>query len=179
MKLFKITMLLQLLLLGFKTFAQGAPTNQVSSGLSIEALSKTLACKSSFRTVSRDKEGKVKGSLGDIAVHQNNLFYKLLVSNASNIPYDVDFIRFYVRDLKTAKRTVTQEQELYPVYSYGSGQTSIPGKASATYVFSLNKFPITKDKALFIEIYEKNGGRHLYLKASQRDITKASALAEN
>lgn len=179
MKSFKIILMLQIMLLRVAAFAQEMNTvllNKVHSELSVEQLSRSLAHKPSFKVVSRDKEGNVKGSLGDISVYQNNLFYKLEVANGSNIPFDIDFIRFYVRDLETAKRTVTQEQELYPVSSYGTERTSIQGKSSAIYVFSLSKFPITKDKALFVEIYEKNGGRHLYLKAKQRDITRASAM---
>lgn len=123
--------------------------------------------------VSTGKSSKVKGSLGSISISGNNLFYKVKVKNRSNIGFDIDFIRFYVRDLKTAKRTVTQETEIYPVSSYGTDLKSIEGKSSKVFVFALNKFPISKDKALFVEIYEMNGARHLTLKASQSDMEKA------
>ncbi|MBC8053815.1 MAG: DUF4138 domain-containing protein [Sphingobacteriaceae bacterium] len=126
--------------------------------------------------VSTDKSSKVKGSLGSISISGNNIFYKLKVKNRSNIGFDIDFIRFYVRDLKTAKRTVTQEAEIYPVSSYGTDLKCIEGRSAGVYVFALNKFPVSKDKALFVEIYEKNGARHLSLKASKSDIENARPL---
>lgn len=139
----------------------------------IESISRSIAKDKKFNRVSHDKNGKIKSDLGSIAISGDTLFYKIRLSNRSNISYDIDFIRFYVRDLERAKRTVTQEQEIYPVYSYGLDNPSIEGKARDTLVFALNKFPITSDKALFVEVYEKNGGRHLYLKVKQSDIEKA------
>lgn len=142
----------------------------------IEDICKKLDAMGEFNTNDRNKNGKASAQLGSFWVYENTLFYKLKVNNQSNIKYDVDFIRFYVGDLKTAKRSVSQEMELQPSYSYGNQDQTIDGQSSEQYVFALDKFPITKDKALFIEVYERNGGRHLYLKAKQADIEKAKAI---
>lgn len=163
----------------------GAETRQVEfldklnaneEDFSLENICKKLDMMGRFDTNDRDKNGKASAQLGSFWVYENTLFYKLKVNNQSNIKYDVDFIRFYVGDLKTAKRSVSQELELYPSYSYGNQDQTIDGQSSEQYVFALDKFPITKDKALFIEVYERNGGRHLYLKAKQADIEKAKAI---
>ena len=37
------------------------------------------------------------------------------MSNNSALPYEVDFIRFYIRDLKTVSRMATHEQEIVPL----------------------------------------------------------------
>lgn len=140
-----------------------------------ERVSQKVAESRTFKVIHADRSSKVRSQFGGITIQDDHLFFKLKLNNRSNINYDVDFIRFYIRDLKTAKRTVTQEQELHPVYSYGLNDRTIEGKTSAIYVFALSKFPISKDQALFAEVYEKNGGRHLYLKARHKDIGKARA----
>ena len=145
----------------------------------VESISRSMTKDKRFNPVAHDKNGKIKSALGSIASSGNTFFYKIRLSNRSNISYDIDFIRFYVRDLKGAKRTVTQEQELFPVFSYGLENPSIAGKGSGTLVFAIEKFPITGEKALFVEVYEKNGGRHLYLKVKQSDIQNAEIFKLN
>lgn len=139
-------------------------------------ISERIASERKFHTIDRDKSGKVNSRLASVVISDNTLFYKLDIRNESNINYDIDFIRFYVRDLKIAKRTVTQEQEIYAVYSYGLEDKTIEGQQSGQYVFAVDKFPLSKDRALFIEVYEKNGGRHLYLKAKRSDIERAHII---
>ena len=139
-------------------------------------ISRGIAESNRGNVINRDKSSKVKGSLGSISIAGSNIFYKVRVTNRSNIGFDIDFIRFYVRDLKMAKRTVSQETEIHPSNTYGTEQKSIEGKSTGIYVFTLNKFPVSKDKALFVEIYEKNGARHLTLKASQADIENARPI---
>ncbi|WP_165870341.1 DUF4138 domain-containing protein [Albibacterium bauzanense] len=141
-----------------------------------ENICKRIYGQRNFNKVDRDKSGKISAQLGGFQIRDNTLYYKVKIENRSNINYDIDFIRFYVRDLETAKRTVTQERELETVHSYGTGNNTVEGQHSEQYVFALDKFPITKDKALIMEVYEKNGGRHLYLKAKQSDIENASAI---
>ena len=92
------------------------------------------------------------------------------------INYDLDFVRFYVRDLKTAKRTVTQEREIHPTHAVGATQNSIMAGGSGLYVFAFDKFPLAKGQALFTEIYEKNGARHLYLKVKAKENIKAQLI---
>ncbi|MGV3685068.1 MAG: DUF4138 domain-containing protein [Daejeonella sp.] len=129
-----------------------------------------------FQTIRRDKSGRMNSKLGRIAISADTMFYRIKIKNKSNINYDIDFIRFYLRDIKTAKRTVTQEQEVFPIYSYGLDDGTIEGQRSIQYVFALNKVPLSKDKALFIELYEKDGSRHMYLKAEGTDLENARLI---
>lgn len=191
MKALKLFMLLLLYIIQPIAYAQDSvislANESQSSGHRVEEdtyeniYSKENICKRiygqrNFNKVDRDKSGKISARLGGFQIRDNTLYYKVKIENRSNINYDIDFIHFYVRDLETAKRTVTQERELETVYSYGTGNNTVEGQHSEQYVFALDKFPITKDKALIMEIYEKNGGRHLYLKAKQSDIENASAI---
>jgi hypothetical protein len=138
-------------------------------------ISKLIADAPKANVVSRNKNNKVVSDLENITISGNELFYKLRIKNRSNIGLDVDFIRFYVRDLKTAKRTVTQEVEMIPVYTYGTSENAIHAKSSKVFVFAFEKFPLSTDKAFFIEVYERNGGRHQYLKVKPSDIFNARA----
>lgn len=151
----------------------------ISKGIAkeeIDEIAKMVFRNPMFHRISKDKNGKVTAKVGDIAVSDNTLFYKVRLMNQSNINFDIDFIRFSIRDLNVAKRTVTQERKLTPVSSYGVFDRTIEGNTRGQFVFALEKFAIAKDQALFIEIYEKKGGRHLYLKIKRSDIENARSV---
>ena len=95
--------------------------------------------------------------------------------NKSNIRYDVDFLKFYIRDKKLAKRTAIQESEVVPLFVYNAGQTVIPGPGGMDQVYVLRKFTIPDDKNL-VEMFERGGGRHLTFNVSNDDILKARKL---
>lgn len=130
----------------------------------------------SMKSIDRSSNAKMIAKVGKVYISGDQFLFKLDVENHSNINYDIDFVRFYIRDLKTVKRTVTQERELYPVKQFGTACNTVKPGLSCDYVFTLKKFPISKGRGLFIEIYEKNGGRHLYLAIKQKDITRAKSL---
>lgn len=148
-------------------------SQEVEKSVSLDKICSQIVKSGKFQTIKRDKSGKIAAKLGRVAISDDTIFYRIKIRNKSNINYDIDFIRFYVRDLKTARRTVSQELEIYPLYSYGIEDSTIDGQSSSEYVFALHKTPLSKDKALFIELYEDNGGRHMYLKADQSDIENA------
>ncbi|MDB5013252.1 MAG: traN [Daejeonella sp.] len=135
-----------------------------------------LARDPAFRCIAKDKNSQIEARLSPVVISNNELFFKVRMDNQSNISFDIDFIRFYIRDIKTAKRTVTQEQEVRTVHQYGLDRQTIDGNASQVFVFAFRKFTLTNKKAFYIEIYEKSGGRHLNLKAMQPDIAKAITI---
>jgi len=143
---------------------------------SLTAISERIANRKDFKNTAGAKERRISADLGTINIVNDQLFFRLKIKNGSNINYDIDFIRFYVRDLKTAKRTVTQEREISPIITYGFDSKTVLGKHSRQYVFGLKKFGLARDKALFVEVYEKNGARHLYLKVKQADIEEAKSI---
>jgi conjugative transposon TraN protein len=103
-------------------------------------------------------------------------FLPLRMSNHSNINYDVDFIKFYLRDKKVARRTAIQESELTPLFVYNSTQGTIPGPGSMDQVYVLRKFTIPDDKNLVVEMFERGGGRHLTCSVTNKDVLKARKL---
>ena len=130
-----------------------------------------VSAKKTVRFIS-EQNYKVSISLNGVYIKDNVIFYHFRLKNKSHINYDVDFLRFYVQDKTKVKRTASQEINMEPIYSFGNTQ-SIIGKSSEEVVFALQKFTIPDAKRLMIEVYEKNGGRHLNLAIKNKTIVNA------
>ena len=126
-----------------------------------------VAAKEDKMTIASDRTGRVKTSLHRLYNSGDTLLFPLEIQNRSSLSFEVDFIRFYLRDRKSAKRTVTQELEILPLYTHGLEKQVIPAFGRQHMVFALGKLIPAADKIMAIEVYEKNGGRHLYLQVRQ------------
>ncbi|QIL78342.1 conjugative transposon protein TraN [Hymenobacter sp. HDW8] len=143
---------------------------------SVEAMAAGVSRKK--RTVRRRRRAKDDIVLGLHGLYTaDDLFYfQLLMRNKSNIGYDIDFLKFTVRDKKLLKRTAIQEAELTPRYVYNGQVSAIPGHKLLERVYVTPKFTIPDDKVLMVELFEKGGGRHLALKITNQDILRARVL---
>lgn len=123
------------------------------------------------------RQGKFKVSLALLGIYikDNVMFYRMRIKNMSNINYDIDFLKFYVRDNAKIKRTARQEVEERPIYSYGD-VLAVTGKSEAEIVYALEKFTIPESKHLAVELFEKKGGRHFMLKIKNKQIVQAKLL---
>ncbi|WP_157543798.1 DUF4138 domain-containing protein [Mucilaginibacter paludis] len=126
--------------------------------------------------VDHEKTGGIKAWVSKISLAGNKVFFRLDVRNKSNLPYDVDFIRFYIRDLKTVARMATHEQEIVPVYASLHKKTTLVRKQEMAKVFAFHRFSLAEDQALNVEIYERHGNRHLYLQIRQKDLDNLQTL---
>jgi conjugative transposon TraN protein len=136
--------------------------------------SQIVNAKRSIRFVKETKH-KMGLLLHGIYIKDNVIFYHFRVRNQSNISYDVDFLRFYIRDTQKVKRTASQEVDVNPIYVYGNGET-IKGKSTEDVIYALGKFTIPDAKRLVIEIFEKNGGRNLSLAIRNKTIVNAQVV---
>ncbi len=121
------------------------------------------------------KGAKVKVSLNGIYIHNDVVFCRLAFMNDSGISYEIDQLRFYIRDKRKAKRTASQELEIIPLMVSGDTVT-IGGDTKVPWVVSLPKFTIPDSKYLLIEVTEKNGGRNLSLKVKGKHILRAETI---
>lgn len=139
--------------------------------VNVDALiGKQLAAGKRSHVVDRKKTGGVKAWVNKLSLADNHIFFRLDIRNKSHLPYDVDFIRFYIRNLKTVARMATHEQEIVPVYSSLKKHTTILTKQQSAKVFAFRRFSLSGEQALNIEVYERNGNRHLYLQVKQKDL---------
>ncbi|MDI5950239.1 conjugative transposon protein TraN [Flavobacterium sp. LB2P84] len=124
-----------------------------------------------------EKENKydIKFQLNGIFIQNDVMYYRILVANHSKINYDVDQLRFFIRDNKKVKRTASQEIEITPIYILNNVAT-VDDESENTFVFALPKFTIPEKKYLAIQLMEKNGGRHVELQVKNKKLVKVTVL---
>jgi len=119
---------------------------------------------------------EMKLEVSGIFIHQDVLYFRVLIGNTSKINYEIDQLRFFIRDQKKSKRTASQEIEILPLYA--SAATSvIPDKSEMSIVYALGKFTIPEKKYLTIQLIEKDGGRQLQVDVKNRDLVNLEVLS--
>ena len=113
----------------------------------------------------------------NIYVKDNVLFFSFYFNNSSEVNYDMDFIKFYIKDVAIAKRTAQQELEILPIYAFDPDHTeTIAGKTKNTKVYCFQRFTIPDKKVFTVEVFEKNGGRTFSFDITNKDIIEAIQL---
>lgn len=124
----------------------------------------------------KEKNDQMRFELQGIYMAKDVMFYRFKLSNHSHIDYSLDFARFYVRDKKKVKRMAIQEQEITPLQQYPDTSFTVNGKSHRSIVVAFKKFTIADNKKLAIELFEKNGDRHLAIEMDGDEILKARAI---
>ncbi len=124
----------------------------------------------------KDKKFGIKIQLDGLYINDGVMYYRIHLQNQSNINYDIEQLRFFIRDQKKSKRTAIQELEVQPLHIYGNTSV-IEGKSQHVFVFVVSKFTIPDRKYLTIQLMEKNGGRNLQLKIDNRKIVQAKPIS--
>ncbi|HEY0055733.1 MAG TPA: conjugative transposon protein TraN [Pedobacter sp.] len=122
-----------------------------------------------------DSKHDVMMAVKGIYVHNDVLYFQIALQNTSGINYDVNMLRFFIRDQKKSKRTASQELEIQPAYKYGNTDV-IRANSEQVIVVALPKFTIPDKKYMVVQLMEKNDGRHLEFKVGNRTIIRAKAL---
>jgi len=129
-------------------------------------------------SVSKEKISRIKDKrfgicmkLNGLFIHDNIMYLRMSIANKTNINYNIDQLRFYIRDQKKTKRTATQEIEINPLY-VKDDTAVIVGQTERVFVYAVPKFTIPDKKYLVIELMEKNGGRHLKIKVRNKTIVQ-------
>lgn len=115
--------------------------------------------------------------LKGIYSHNNLLYLHTSIKNASNVPFDVDFVRMKIVDKKVMKQTAIQETVIYPLRAYNL-VSSVGGNKSERTVFTIDKITIPNDKQLVVELFEKNGGRNQSFVIENEDLLRAEEINE-
>lgn len=123
----------------------------------------------------RDKNWDIVTEVTGIYVKESILYYQLQLTNQSPLNFDIEVIRFFVKDKKRAKRTSIQEKELTPVHVVGNTK-QVGAYGSTTIVLAFEKLTIPDKKYLGIQIMERNGGRHLAMRLGNKKLLQARIL---
>lgn len=123
----------------------------------------------------KDKKYGIQLQLCGTYIRNGVLYCRIRIQNRSNIDYDIDQLRFYIRDQKRNKRTATQELELKPLHVNGD-PSAVAAQSQQVFVYALPKFTIPDKKYLAVQLMEKNGGRHLRLKIHNKTLIRSRPL---
>ncbi len=129
------------------------------------------------RSISRlsDKKFDMQLDIKGIYIQDGVLYFQFYFHNSSALNYDVQLLRFYIKDKKRAKRTASQEVEIEPLYIAGNIDR-IRSRSEQTITVAVPKITVPDKKYLSVELMEKDGGRHLSLKVHNKDILKAAPI---
>ncbi|MDR0227855.1 MAG: conjugative transposon protein TraN [Flavobacteriaceae bacterium] len=119
----------------------------------------------------KSKSYSVEARLKSIYTQDGKLYFHISINNKSNLPYQVDYVSFKIKDRRTTKRTTIQEVSLKPIRSIIDFHI-INSQNKQDNVFMLDQFTLSDKQVLLIEIIEKNGVRNLVLKIKISDILK-------
>lgn len=153
-----------------------------------------------LREVGREKPATVKRVLGDIYrqnrtdvkgirskkygigvevlgiyVHNDVIYIHTMLSNETNISFEVDARQFVVADRKLMKRTA-QQQTPVEILRVCNDPSVVRGHQRQRTVFALPKLTIPDDKVLLLEIIEKSGARHQTVEIPAKELLEAKLL---
>lgn len=115
--------------------------------------------------------------LKGIYTHNGLLYFHTEIKNSSNVPFDVDYITWKIVDKKVAKRTAIQEQVIQPLRTQNF-VLNVAGNSNERTVWTMDKFTLSDDKCLVVELAEKNGGRHQSFTIENTDLVRARVISE-
>ena len=110
-------------------------------------------------------------------IQDNILMFHVNLANNTNIDYEIDFVKMYITDEKKSKKIAMQEEEITPIFVYNQTKNRIiNGKSSSSSVLFFNRFTIPPKRVLYIEAFERNGGRHIKFKITNKEILGAKKI---
>ncbi len=152
---------------------------KLSSGIN-EASYKAVAQKIAAGRIIHVKKvalDQMKLRINGIYVNKDIIYFRLYVNNNSNVSYDIDNIRFSIKDRIKSTRTATQEIELNPVYTYNK-LDRVGANSTGYQIIAVPKFTLPDSKFLSIQMFEKNGSRNLNLALGNRNIMRAAVIKD-
>jgi len=122
-----------------------------------------------------DAHDAIHVRLSGLCVRNDVFYFQLRFFNYGNVSYTVDNVRFSVLDKHKGKRTARQENLLEPVYCTLPAAV-VGAEQKMVVVFALPKFTLQDGKYLRIHITEKDGGRDLVLRVTNKVLVRAGQL---
>src|SRR5690606_3950037 len=147
------------------------PDNQ----LELEDVAYSLRDSKGTKPLVKVRQDGMHFSLAGIYVYEDFLFFKLHFKNKSPIRYDIDQLRFFIRDTKQLKRTARQEKEL-DIEFVDDPREQIQAHTQQTRLLAIPKFTIPDGQSLIIQLIENNGGRHVELLLQHKDMLQAEII---
>jgi len=121
-----------------------------------------------------NREQKMEIRLNNIYTVGDYFFMDVSMRNRTNIPYDIDHIRFLIEDKRVVKATNFQQLEVEPVFTLYDTDNF---KRKYRNVFVFKKFSFPDEKVFNMEVAEEQvSGRTISLKVDYNDVLNADTL---
>lgn len=117
----------------------------------------------------------IQATLSAISSAKGLMFYTINIDNKSDLDFTADFVKMYIKDADNIKKQAIQEEELTITETFPNVMTIVSGSNLNTVLVTPFR-TISEDKVIAIEIYEKNGGRHLRFPIVPTTLSKTKAL---
>ena len=114
--------------------------------------------------------------LQGVYVHDKTMFLHVKLENRSDINYQIDFLKLFIKDRHVTKRMAAQEVEVPTYYQHPVSNSIVPNKGDLTLVFAIPLVTYEEDKVLEVQLYESRGGRHLRFELDSDVIMRAKGL---
>lgn len=116
----------------------------------------------------------IRAELGRIYTVGDLVLLDITYRNTTNLPYDIDEMRFKIEDRKITKATNVQSIEIKPLWQL---YPNAPFKKNYRNIYVLKKATFPANKVLNVELSEKQiSGRTITLKIRYKDILNADTF---
>ncbi len=123
------------------------------------------------------QSNKLIFSLGNMFVNDKYMYFKVDMKNLSYIKYDIDFLKFVVRNKKgSIRKNAVQDEEKIPAFVYNNEIKVVDGKESISKVFVFEKFTMDPKESFHFEIWEVLGDRKVEFKISSNKVLSMRKL---
>jgi conjugative transposon TraN protein len=106
------------------------------------------------------------------------LYLRLKGRNDSPVPYNIDFLHYYIKDKHQQKRVISMEQEVHPILQQFRNGNQIAAGKTTTLVVAFDQFTISDQKKFTIEMFEKNGDRRLTCSLKGKHLLQLQSLSQ-
>lgn len=107
-----------------------------------------------------ERKNKLTCFLNNVHINNDVLYFTFEMINTSTLNMNIDFTKCFIKDKVTIKNSPEQEIEMTPILSY-KYLNVIESNTDNTFVLAFPKFTIPDKKKFEVEIFDKDGGRHL------------------
>jgi len=121
---------------------------------------------------------KMVFAIGGIYIKEGVLFFRVMVENESNLPFEIDLVSFVQEEEKgKVKRKAVQSPAAMDIlYAYNSEVKSIKKGGIYTYIYALKTFTYKKENKLYLEFYEKSNARSVRIELPYTALLKAKQI---
>lgn len=149
-------------------------TGVTLSKLQLERLASAMLFKKQETCIARSKAFGLTAKVNNLATFGEYIFIDLGYTNATNLKYDTDEVRFKIEDEKINKATTNQSIEIKPECRLFKNNTF---KKNFRNIYVFKKFSFPGHKILKIELNEKQiTGRVINLTLRYKELLEADVL---